>query len=163
MNLLSLCKLSVNNIERCNDLLISFNFQKNIFLQSISLKNFFLLIFLFLILFFILSKQLKILKNLNKYILIFITSNFSLFLFFIIVYPSNVPFTDTWEEINYLINLEKIIFLMQNASGHPFFGFRFFHYVLYKYFLLNYSILHIINFIIYFYIEYFSIYTFYTL
>jgi hypothetical protein len=150
MNLLSLCILSVNRIERCNDFVANINYQKNIFLQSLSLKNFFLFIFFFFIL-FIFLKQLKILKSFNKYILTFISLNFSLFLFFIIIYPSNIPFTDTWQEIHYLLNLKTIMFFQQNASGHPFYGFRFFHYILYKYFSLNYSVLHIINFIIYFF------------
>ena len=150
MNLLTLCQQSSNNIERCPSFLNNISFQKNIFFSSLTLENFFLFIFLFLILFIFLNK-ITILKTLNKHVLMFINLNFSLFLFFIIVYPSNVPFTDTWQEINYLINLEKIIYLAQNANGHPFFGFRFFHYILYKYFSLNYSILHIINFIIYFF------------
>ena len=150
MNLLSICKLSVNNIERCNDFVATINYQKDIFLQSLILKNFFLLILFFFIL-FILLKQLKILKSFNKYILAFISFNFSLFLFLIIIYPSNIPFTDTWQEINYLLNLKTITFFQKSASGHPFYGFRFFHYILYKYFSLNYSVLHIINFIIYFF------------
>jgi hypothetical protein len=150
MNLLSLCILSVNRIERCNDFVANINYQKNIFLQSLSLKNFFLFIFFFFIL-FIFLKQLKILKSFNKYILTFISLNFSLFLFFIIIYPSNIPFTDTWQEIHYLLNIKTIMFFQKNASGHPFYGFRFFHYILYKYFSLNYSVLHIINFIIYFF------------
>ena len=150
MNLLSICKLSVNNIERCNDFVATINYQKDIFLQSLILKNFFLLILFFFIL-FILLKQLKILKSFNKYILAFISFNFSLFLFLIIIYPSNIPFTDTWQEINYLLNLKTITIFQKSASGHPFYGFRFFHYILYKYFSLNYSVLHIINFIIYFF------------
>ena len=40
---------------------------------------------------------------------------------------------------------------MDNASGHPFLGFRIIHYILYKYFSLNYNLLHIVNFIIYFF------------
>ena len=142
MNLLSICKLSVNNIERCNDFVATINYQKDIFLQSLILKNFFLLILFFFNL-FILLKQLKILKSFNKYILAFISFNFSLFLFLIIIYPSNIPFTDTWQEINYLLNLKTITFFQKSASGHPFYGFRFFHYILYKYYHMvkNYMIL----------------------
>ena len=150
MNLLNICKLSVNNIERCDDLFVNINFQKDIFFQSISLKNFFLLIFINLIL-FILLKQLKIFKSFNKYILIFLSFNFSLFLLLIIIYPSNIPFTDTWQEVGYLIKYPLKSFIMDNASGHPFLGFRIIHYILYKYFSLNYNLLHIVNFIIYFF------------
>lgn len=150
MNLLNICKLSVNNIERCDDLFVNINFQKDIFFQSISLKNFFLLIFINLIL-FILLKQLKIFKSFNKYILIFLNFNFSLFLLLIIIYPSNIPFTDTWQEVGYLIKYPLKTFIMDSASGHPFLGFRIIHYILYKYFSLNYNLLHIVNFIIYFF------------
>jgi hypothetical protein len=150
VNLLNICKLSVNNIQRCEDLFVNINFQKDIFFQSLSLKNFFLLIFINLIL-FILLKQLKIFKSFNKYILIFLNFNFSLFLLLIIIYPSNIPFLDTWQEVGYLIKYPLKSFIMDSASGHPFLGFRIIHYILYKYFSLNYNLLHIFNFIIYFF------------
>jgi hypothetical protein len=150
MNLLDLCKLAVNNKEKCNSFIININFEKDVFFKSLSFSNFFIYILLFSIFFFLL-KKLKILNFYNKYILIFISLNFSLFLFLIIIYPSNIPFTDTWQEINYLINLEKINYFMESAFGHPFFGFRLFHYIIYKYFSLNYSVLHLINFIIFFF------------
>jgi len=150
MDLLKLCQETVNNIYRCTSFLNDISFQKNIFINSLSIKNFFFLTFLLLILFIFLN-QIKFLKTLNKHVLTFININFSLFLFFIIIYPSNIPFTDTWREIDIFINYPKKDFFFENASGHPFVLFRILHLILIEYFLLNYTILCVINFIIYFF------------
>jgi hypothetical protein len=150
MNLLTLCQQSVNNIERCTSFLNNISFQKNIFFSSLTLENFFLFIFLFLILFIFLNK-ITLLKTLNKHVLTFINLNFSLFLFFIIIYPSNIPFTDTWQEIDILINYQKKNLFNENGSGHPFVLFRILHLILIEHFLLNYTIFHVTNFVIYFF------------
>jgi len=149
MDLISLCNFFAVSNLKCNFYIDKIYTQKYLFIESLNIKN--LLIFLlFFIFFFFLLYFLRLFKNINKYILIFVSFNFAFFSSCITIYPSNIPFTDTWVEIYYLIRNDQLIYLFMGSGSHPFLGFRLFHLIIYKYFSLNYSLLHFINFIIYF-------------
>lgn len=149
MDLTSLCNFFAVSNLKCNFYIDKIYTQKHLFIESLNIKN--LLIFLsFFILFFFLLYFLRLFKNINKYILIFVSFNFAFFSSCITIYPSNIPFTDTWLEIYHLINNDQLIYLFMGSGDHSFSGFRLFHLIIYKYFSLNYSFLHFINFIIYF-------------
>ena len=148
MDLTSLCNFFAVSNLKCNFYIDEIYTQKHLFIESLNIKN--LLIFLsFFILFFFLLYFLRLFKNINKYILIFVSFNFAFFSSCITIYPSNIPFTDTWLEIYHLINNDQLIYLFMGIGDHSFSGFRLFHLIIYKYFSLNYSFLHFINFIIY--------------
>ena len=148
LDLKSLCiKFSNKSVEKCDYYIDNIYTRYDILLNSFNFKN----LLIFLLIFISFNFFLKFFKDLNKYIKIFINLNFCFFLLCIIIFPSNIPFTDTWQEIYYLINETYSNYFIQPAAGHFFFGFRFFHLIIHKYFFLNYTFLHVINFILYFF------------
>ena len=148
LDLKTLCiKLSNKSIKKCNYYIDNIDARYDILINSFNFKN----LLIFFLIFISFNFFLKFFKDLNKYIKIFINLNFCFFLLCIIIFPSNIPFTDTWQEIYYLINETYSNYFIQPAAGHFFFGFRFFHIIIHKYFFLNYTFLHVINFFLYFF------------
>lgn len=140
-----LCTILTKKKEACDLFVNNVHIQFDILTQALNFKNLLILIFFFGLFYFLLI----FFKKLNNFIKIFSSFNFALFFTSIVIFPSNIAFTDTWQEIYNLISLSKKDYLFQEAAGHFFFGFRFFHLVLYKYLFLNYTFLHIFNFFIY--------------
>lgn len=145
MDLLSICNFIAIKNTKCISYIEKIYDQKNLLL-SFNLKNL-LVIIIFFIFFFLIFRKIK---NINNYILIFISFNLTFFLSLLTIYPSNIPFTDTWLEINDLINNDLFTYLLMKNGSHPFLGFKFFHLINYKFFSLNYVFIHFINFTIFF-------------
>jgi hypothetical protein len=139
------CTILTGKSQSCSVFLGNIDTQFNILIQSFNLKNLIIFILVFALFFFLF----KCFKELNKYVKIFSVFNFSLFLTIVIIFPSNMPFTDTWQEIYYLMDTSKKDYFLQPNAGHFFFGFRLFHLFTSEYFFLNYSFIHLFNFIIY--------------
>lgn len=148
LDLTSLCtKFTNKGLEKCDLYIDNFIIKFDILIHSFNFQN----LLIFFLIFILFNFFLNFFKDLNKYIKTFINLNFCFFFLCIIIFPSNIPFTDTWQEIYYLINETYFNYFIQPAAGHFFFGFRFFHIIIHKYFFLNYTLLHVINFIIYFF------------
>ena len=140
-----LCIILTKKKEACDLFVNNVHIQFDILTQALNFKNLIIFILVFVLFFFLF----KYFKELNKYVKIFSVFNFSLFLTIVIIFPSNMPFTDTWQEIYYLMDTSKKDYFLQPNAGHFFFGFRLFHLLTSEYFFLNYSFIHLFNFFIY--------------
>lgn len=125
-----------------NDFYLNKLIESLLFLFEI-FKNKFIFFLLFFLIFFITIYLFLI--NSKKYILLVI-SNIFIFFIILIIFPINIPFTDSYDEINLLFNNNIINYLFHTDSGFFFFFFRILHLIVYKYYNLNYSIFTYLNF-----------------
>tara|TARA_A100001234_G_C12635570_1_gene389944 strand:+ start:1247 stop:2737 length:1491 start_codon:yes stop_codon:yes gene_type:complete len=104
----------------------------------------FILIFLFLIIFYLNY------FTYNKYNLVFFLNIFVFFII-IILFPSNIPFTDSYNELELLFSKNNFQYFVSGdySTGFLFVFFRIFHVLIYKYFNLNYNIIIYLNFLIF--------------
>ena len=101
---------------------------------------------------FLLANIYFIFKKEDNYNLIFLT-NSVIFFTILILFPLNIPFTDTYNELNSLFsnNIKDYILLSNSGKsedGFLFSMFRVIHVVIYKYFSLNYYLIIILNFLL---------------
>lgn len=88
-------------------------------------------------------------KNQKNYKLIYIL-NILIFFVILILFPVNIPFTDTYMEIAILFDQSVIDYLIYRSDeGFLFTIFRLLHVIIYKFFNLNYSIIIYLNFFLY--------------
>ena len=120
--------------NKLNDLL--FTLENNVI--SVSL----LALFLLANIYFIFKKE-------DNYNLIFFI-NSVIFFIILILFPLNIPFTDTYNELNSLFsnNIKDYILSVESDGGFLFSMFRSIHVVIYKYFNLNYYFIIILNFLL---------------
>jgi hypothetical protein len=84
----------------------------------------------------------------EKYkLLIFLNS--LIFLIVLILFPINIPFTDSYMEINLLFDKETLPYLLDRNEGFLFLIFRFLHIIIFKFFNLNYSIIIYFNYLLF--------------
>ena len=101
---------------------------------------------------FLLANIYFIFKKEDNYNLIFLI-NSVIFFTILILFPLNIPFTDTYNELNFLFsnNIKDYILLGtsgRSEDGFLFSMFRVIHVVIYKYFNLNYYLIIILNFLL---------------
>lgn len=84
----------------------------------------------------------------EKYkLLVFLNS--LIFLIVLILFPINIPFTDSYMEINLLFDKETLPYLLDRNEGFLFLIFRFLHIIIFKFFNLNYSIIIYFNYLLF--------------
>ena len=107
-----------------------------------------------IVLIFIIIIILLVYLNLNKqtayYSILFI--NILIFFLVLLIFPINIPFTDTYNELNLLFsnNIQNYLLNTYHSEGFLFFVFRLLHILIFKFFDLNYYIIININFLIIF-------------
>ena len=129
-----------------NEFLINKIFKNLEYLLLIIENNIFLIFSITTI--FIILVYLNFKKEKN-YILLFIL-NILIFLIIFILFPLNIPFTDTYMEIKLLLNEDiSAYFLGRTDEGFLFMIFRLLHVIIYKFFSLNYLIIIYFNLILF--------------
>ena len=120
--------------DKLNDLI--FTLENNLILVSL------LALFLLANIYFIFKKE-------DNYNLIFFI-NSVIFFIILILFPLNIPFTDTYNELNSLFsnNIKDYILLVESDGGFLFSTFRTIHVIIYEYFNLNYYLIIIFNFLL---------------
>ncbi|MDC1127427.1 hypothetical protein OAS83_04520, partial [Candidatus Pelagibacter sp.] len=90
-----------------------------------------------------------IFKKEDNYNLIFFI-NSVIFFIILILFPLNIPFTDTYNELNSLFSnsIKDYILLVESDGGFLFSTFRAIHVIIYKYFNLNYYLIIVFNFLL---------------
>ena len=106
---------------------------------------------LIMVVIFIIIIILLVYLNLKKltayYSILFI--NIFIFYLILLIFPINIPFTDTYNELNLLFsnNINNYLLNVKYSEGFLFFVFRLLHILIYKFFDLNYYIIININFL----------------
>jgi len=120
--------------NKLNDLI--FTLENNLILVSL------LALFLLANIYFIFKKE-------DNYNLIFLI-NSVIFFIILILFPLNIPFTDTYNELNSLFSnsIKDYILLVESDGGFLFSTFRAIHVIIYKYFNLNYYLIIVFNFLL---------------
>ena len=121
-----------------NKLIESFVFLFDAFKDKFLLFFLFFSVFLIIIYLFLIN---------SKKITVLIFCNIFIFLIILVIFPVNIPFTDSYDEINLLFNNNNINYLFHTDTGFFFFFFRALHLISYKYFNLNYSLFTYLNFL----------------
>ena len=122
-------------LTKLNDLL--FALESNVLITAL------LVLFLLANIHFIFKKE-------NNYNFIFLINSI-IFFIILILFPLNIPFTDTYNELNLLFSNNIKDYILSNLSNDGdflFSTFRFLHAVIYKYFNLNYYFIIIFNFLL---------------
>ena len=139
-----------------NDLFLKIFFLENSRISN-KLNNLFFslednILLIALLAFFLLANIYCIFKKEDNYNLIFFI-NSVIFFSILILFPINIPFTDTYNELNSLFsnNIINYILLGKSGDGFLFSMFRVLHVVIYKYFNLDYYLIIILNFFCLFY------------
>jgi hypothetical protein len=147
-NLLRLCVNLSSKPYKCYYYVSQLQDQLSYGKNSISnyiLEISFIIFFFFLFFFYFHIKKIKY----NK-ILFLIILNFLLIILLIIIFKNNLPFTDTWYELEYLINNPKKLYILSTVDNFLF-SFRIFHVILFDYFFLNYHLITYLHFIFFFF------------
>ena len=136
-----------------NDLFLKIFFLENSRISN-KLNNLFFslednILLIALLAFFLLANIYCIFKKEDNYNLIFFI-NSVIFFSILILFPINIPFTDTYNELNSLFsnNIINYILLGKSGDGFLFSMFRVLHVVIYKYFNLDYYLIIILNFLL---------------
>lgn len=116
-----------------------------IFLLDIFKNKFFYFFLLFSLLIILIYFYLI---NSKKYYLLVIY-NILIFFIILLIFPVNIPFTDSYDEINLLFNNNLKNYLFHTDTGFLFLFFRLLHFIIYKYFNLNYSLIIYLNFLLF--------------
>jgi len=143
-NLLWFCINLSGKYDRCFYYVSQLPDQLNYGKNSISnhlVEILFVIIFFVFIFFFLHFKNIKYNKTIS-----FIILNFLLIILLLTIFKNNIPFTDTWYELEFLINNPKQLYLLTTADNFLF-SFRFFHVILLDFFFLNYHLITYLNFI----------------
>ena len=109
-NLIDFCILLSNKAEKCE--FHVYQIQDQIYFSKLSLEQniygiIFLLIFFIILNFYILFKS----RISYKKEILFILINFFLIFFTILILKNNIPFTDTWYELDFLIETSQKLYL----------------------------------------------------
>jgi len=147
-NLIDFCIILSGKVDKC-----AFHvsqIQDQIYYTKLSLKQniyeiLFLLI-LFIFINFILYFKTRITYKKSFF---FILINFFFIFFTILIFQNNIPFTDTWYELDSLINTSQKNYIFTKFDNFLF-GFRPFHLIIFNYFDLNYNIIIFFNVCIFF-------------
>ena len=106
---------------------------------------------LIIVLIFIIIIILLVYLNLNKQTAYYSILFINIFVFFLVllIFPINIPFTDTYNELNLLFsnNIQNYLLNTYHSEGFLFFVFRLLHILIFKFFDLNYYIIININFL----------------
>lgn len=115
------------------------------YLILISINN--LIIVVIFIVIIILLVHLSLKKQSAYYSILFI--NILIFILILLIFPLNIPFTDTYNELNLLFsnNTKNYLLNVKHSEGFLFLFFRLLHVLIYKFFDLNYYIIININFL----------------
>lgn len=129
-----------------NEFFINKIFKNLEYLFLIIENNFFLIFSITTIFIFIIYLNFKKKKNYN---LLFVL-NTLIFLIILILFPLNIPFTDSYNEIKLLLNEDiSAYFLGRTDEGFLFMIFRLLHIIIFKFFSLNYLIIIYFNLILF--------------
>jgi hypothetical protein len=101
-----------------------------------------------LLVFFLLANIHFIFKKEDNYNFIFLINSI-IFFIILILFPLNIPFTDTYNELNLLFSNNIKDYILSNDGDFLFSTFRVLHTVIYKYFNLNYYFIIIFNFLLF--------------
>jgi hypothetical protein len=147
-NLINVCVLLSKKVEKC-----SFHvnqIQDQVYFAKLGLLNnyfwFCLLIFFFILISIILYLKKKITYRVEVFFILF---NFFLILLTILLFKNNIPFTDTWYELDFLINSSQKTYLLTKFDNFLF-GFRPIHLLIFNYFNLNYDLIIYLNIFIFY-------------
>lgn len=142
-NLTDFCILLSSKVDKCafhvNQIQDQFYFSK-LSLEKNIFEILFLLIFFIILICFIYFKSRITYKN----ELFFILVNFLIIFLTILIFKNNIPFTDTWYELDFLINTSQKNYLFTKFDNFLF-GFRPFHLLILNYFNLNYDVIIFLN------------------
>ena len=115
------------------------------YLLLISINNLIIVVVFIVVIILLFYFNLK--RQKAYYLILFI--NIFVFYLIILIFPLNIPFTDTYNELNLLFsnNIKNYLFDVKYSEGFLFFLFRLLHVLVYKFFDLNYYIIININFL----------------
>lgn len=147
-NLIDFCILLSNKAEKCE--FHVYQIQDQIYFSKLSLEQniygiIFLLIFFIILNFYILFKS----RISYKKEILFILINFFFIFFTILIFKNNIPFTDTWYELDFLIETSQKNYIFTKFDKFLF-GFRPFHILILNFFNLNYDVIIFLNICIFF-------------
>lgn len=147
-NLISICSILSKKIEKC-----SFHvnqIEDQIFFTKLSIANNYYWTLLIIFIFILVSLILYLNKKISfKKEVFFIFLNFFLIIFTTLFFKNNIPFTDTWYELDFLINTSQKNYLFTKFDNFLF-GFRPFHLLIINNFNLNYNIVIYLNIFVFF-------------
>jgi len=147
-NLVSFCISFSHKPDKCYYYVSQLTDQLSYGINTISNHTLEILFIIFLFsfsFFFFYIKKIKYHK-----IFLFIILNFLIIFLSIVIFKNNLPFTDTWYELEDLINNPKKLYILTTVDNFLF-GFRFFHGILLDYFFLNYHLITYLHFIFFFF------------